>query len=360
MTEQIALADPVDKRRAEPGLTLRDPQPRTLGVWDQGALWGNLGLTLLGPVTALFVLMPAGFPAMSLSGALAATVVGTVIGTVLMALSNLAGAQTGAPAMVLLRGLFGVRLSYLPTALNLLQCLGWAMFELWVIGAAADQLLPWHAHGAYVLAAGVLTTLMALRPLGAVRVLRRYALVAVVLTAGYLFIQLGRHPLPSLTHGSWSGFWVAVDTPIAVAVSWIPLAADYARHARTPRSALGGSMLGYSVAQIGCYALGLLAFNTVANSTGDTQHELFAAFLAVPLGFVAFAVLVARELDESFTNVYSTTVSVQNLRPVADRRVLAVIIGALATAGALVLHLTDYPPGRCCSYRGCSASPPTN
>jgi putative hydroxymethylpyrimidine transporter CytX len=342
MTGSAALAERVDARRAEPGLTLHDPQPRTLGGWDQTALWGNLGLTLLGPVTALFVLMPAGFPAMSLLGALVATVVGTLVGTLLLALSNVAGARTGAPAMVLLRGLFGARLSYLPTALNLLQCLGWAMFELWVIAAAADQLLPWHAHWAYVLAAGALTTLMALRPLGVVRVLRRYALAAVVLATVYLFVQLARHPLPPLTDGSWSGFWVAADTPIAVAVSWIPLAADYARHARSPRSAFTGSMLGYSVAQIACYALGLLAFSTVAHAGGDTQHELFGAFLAVPLGFLAFAVLITRELDESFANVYSTAVSVQNLRPGADRRVLALVIGVLATAGALVLHIADY------------------
>ncbi|MBO0870020.1 MAG: cytosine permease, partial [Micromonosporaceae bacterium] len=336
--------------RTEPGLRLRDPQPRTLGGWDQGALWGNLGLTLLGPVNALFILQPAGFPAMSLLGALSATVAGTLAGTLLLALSTVVGSRTGAPAMVLMRGLFGLRLSYAPTALNLLQCLGWAMFELWVIATALAELLPWHAYPVYVLAAGALTTLMALRPLGVVRVLRRYALVAVALAAGYLFVQLARHPLPSLTAGSWSGFWVAVDTPIAVAVSWVPLAADYTRHARTGRSAFAGSLAGYGLAQIGCFTLGLLAFATLAGAAhggpspagADPQSQLFGAFLAVPAGFLAFAVLIARELDESFTNVYSTAVSVQNLRPLTDRRLLAVVTGALATAGALVLHVADY------------------
>ena len=40
------------------------------------------------------------------------------------------GARTGAPAMVLLRGLLGAKASFLPTALNIAQCLGWAVFEL--------------------------------------------------------------------------------------------------------------------------------------------------------------------------------------------------------------------------------------
>jgi NCS1 family nucleobase:cation symporter-1 len=51
---------------------------------------------------------------------------------------------------------------------------------------------------------------------------------------------------------------------------------------------------------------------------------------------------VLRELDESFANVYSTVVSVQNMAPLADRRILAVVIGALATIGALVFDIGSY------------------
>src|SRR5258705_6488894 len=142
-----------DDRRAEPGRTLDDRQPRTLGFWDQIALWGNLGISLLGPVGAIFVYHQG----MSFAAALTATVVGTLIGTLLVALAALAGARTGRPAMVMLRGLFGARLSYLPTVLNVVQLLGWATFELLVISSALNQLLPWHARWAYVTIAGALT-----------------------------------------------------------------------------------------------------------------------------------------------------------------------------------------------------------
>src|SRR5580704_16888314 len=126
---------------AEPGPTLADPPPRTLGLFDQIALWGNLGDSLLGPAYAIYVLAPAGSAPLSLLAAFVAIVVGTVIGTLLLSLSTVPGAQTGHPAMVILRGLFGGRLSYLPTALNLMQCLGWAVFELVVIANAAEALL---------------------------------------------------------------------------------------------------------------------------------------------------------------------------------------------------------------------------
>jgi purine-cytosine permease-like protein len=72
---------------------------------------------------------------------------------------------------------------------------------------------------AYVLLAGVITGLLSLRPLGAIRVLRKYAAGAVLVVLCYLFVQLMRHPLPGFTQGTWSGYWAATDTVVAVAVS---------------------------------------------------------------------------------------------------------------------------------------------
>ena len=327
---------------SEVGLTLAEPPPRSLGFLDQLALWGNLGVSLLGPAYAAYVLAPAGTAPLSLIAAFVAVVVGTVIGTLFLSLSAVPGAHTGHPAMVLLRGLFGARLSYIPTVLNLLQCLGWAIFELVVISNAAQALLPWHTRWPYVLIGGLLTTVMALRPLGVVRALRRYAIVAVVLSSTYFFIQFARHPLPALNHGSWSGFWLAADAVLAVSVSWVPLAADYSRHSRSARSAFTGSFIGYTVTQVAYYALGLLALSTVVTADNGDHTVMFRAFIAVPFGWLPFAILVLRELDESFTNVYSTAVSVQNLRPLADRRVLAIVIGALATMGGLAFGIGDY------------------
>ena len=323
----------------EVGLTLVDKPPRTLGFLDLVALWGNLGISLLGPTAALFILAPTGTP-MSLLAAFVAVLIGSLIGVLPVAAMALAGAETGQPSMVLLRGLFGARLSFLPTVLNLIQCVGWGIFELVVIASAASELLPWDTRWCYVLAGGIVTTLMALRPLGVVRVLRRYVLVAVLVSMTYFLVQLARGPLPGLTDGGWTGFWLAVDAVIAVSISWVPLAADYTRHARSRQSAFRGTLAGYSVTQIACYVLGLLAYSTVVRTEGESA--LFHAFIAVPFGWLPFAVLVLRELDESFTNVYSTVVSVQNLRPRADRRVLALMIGALTTLGALLLHIRDY------------------
>lgn len=316
--------------------TLAGPTPKVLGFTDQGALWANLGVSLLGFVGALTVLQPPNAPELSVVAAIVATVVGTVLGSVMVGLSAIPGARTGAPAMVVLRGLFGRRLSYLPTVLNILQLVGWGTFELIVISQGAQALFHGGPKWLYVLVAGVLTTAMTIRPLGSVRLLRRYVTIAVAIAMVYLFVQVLRHPLPNLTHGSWHGFWAGSDAALAVAVSWIPVASDYSRHSRSGGAAFGAAAVGYSVTQILCYVIGLLALSNVSTTDG------FAPFLALPLGVVFFAILVLREVDQSFTNVYSTGVSVQNLFPRADRRVLTVAIGALTTALALVLNIDNY------------------
>ena len=317
---------------AEVPRTLDEPAPRTLGLLDQLGLWGNLGVSLLGFTGAVAVLQPGGpgGPRLSLVAALVATVVGTALGSAAIAATAALGARTGAPSMVLLRGLFGARASAVPTVLNVVQMLGWGTFEIVTISSALARVVPGPPRWLWVLVVGLLTTALALRPLGWVRLLRRYVSVLVVLALGYLLLAV---PSPHQASGGWTGFSAAVDTALAVAVSWVPMAADYARHSRSTRAAAVGAFVGYGVLQVCCYAVGLVA---------ALQGDVFGVFLAVPLGVAAFLVLVGRELDQSFANVYSTTVSLQNLRPGWDRRVVSSAVGVLTTGLALGVQIDDY------------------
>ncbi len=325
--------------RAEAPLTLDQPAPRALRLIDQLGMWGNLGVSLLGFTGAIYVLYPIGDKPLSLGAALLALVLGTLLGTAAVSISAVPGTETGAPAMVLLRGLFGARLSWFPTVLNIVQLLGWTTFEIVTISTALHQITGGVPRWVYVVVGGTVTTALALRPLGWIRLLRRYVTVAVVIALAYLAIQLLRNPLPALGAGTFNGFWIAVDSVIGVAVSWVPVAADYTRHSKSVRDTVVGSFVGYSISQIACYAIGLIALVTVAK--GD-DGQIFNAFMAIPVGTLAFAVLAIRELDQSFVDTYSAAVSVQNMRPRWDRRVIAVVLGALSTVLALVLDIGNY------------------
>jgi NCS1 family nucleobase:cation symporter-1 len=319
--------------------TLEGPVPKTLGFLDQGAFWANLGVSLLGFAGVLAVLAPAGAPPLTVTAAIVATVVGTAIGSAMVGLSAMPGAATGAPAMVLLRGLFGGVLSWIPSVLNVVQLIGWGTFELVVI-AQAGTLALGGPTWTWVLGAGVVTTVLTLRPLGMLRLLRRVVTVLVAISVAYLAWWLFTRPELDLasTGGSWAGFWAGTDAAIAVAVSWIPVASDFSRHSRRVSTAFTSATVGYGVTQIVCFVVGLAALALV----GGNGDEVFAPMLAAPLGLVALLVLTARETDQSFANVYSTAVSVQNLAPRADRRILCLVIGTMITVLALGVTIDDY------------------
>src|SRR5919202_3386401 len=106
---------------------------RVLGTLDTLLLWTNLGISLL-------VLVSAAYFGLSLKQALLATVVGGLIGNAMLAIAALIGADARVPTMVLQRAPLGQRGSYVATALNVLQCLGWSIFEITVIATAAGAL----------------------------------------------------------------------------------------------------------------------------------------------------------------------------------------------------------------------------
>ena len=320
---------------ADAPITLAEPPARVLGLRDTVGLWGNLGISLLLPVAATFVVL-ADRP---LTVTLGAIVVGAVIGSVLLGLGAAAGAREGVPTMVLLRGLLGRRTSYLPTAFNLLQCVGWATFEILIIAEAASRALD-APRWPFVLVAGALATAMALRPLGVVRVLARYAVWAALAAIVYLFVEVLAQPLPPVTEGGAASFWTATDIVIALPVSWFPLVADYTRHVRRGRTAFVGTAAGYGMATVALFTLGVLALAAY----GRAGLDVIDALLAVQLGVVAVLVLLAVEVDEAFANIYSTAVSAQNVVARLDRRVLAVAVGAVATLLALTFDIAAYEP----------------
>src|SRR4051794_38875728 len=108
---------------------------RVLGGFDIGLLWASLGTSLLVLVAGTYLV-----PALSLPQALLAIVVGALVGNAMLGLAGAIGADAGVPSMVLLRAPLGQRGSYLATVLNVLQNLGWTVFELIVIATAAAAL----------------------------------------------------------------------------------------------------------------------------------------------------------------------------------------------------------------------------
>ena len=319
-------------RAAEAPLTLTTEPPRPLSFVDQLAMWGNLGISLFGPLTGALVATTTG----SVGLAIAAIVVGCALGALLLGASAVFGATTGAPAMVSLRGLVGRRGSVVPTILNIAQNIGWATMEIIVISTAAVAVLGDAWRWPFVLVAGAGATVMAVRPLGSVRLLRKVMVWLVLAASIFLFVQVLGQPRQGIPQESVLGFWPAVDLALAGVISYAALAPDYSRHSATRKAAFGGAALGYGAAAVAYYALGVFA---VANLGAS---DVITALVTLPAGAIAIAILLVDEVDEAFANVYSTTMSVQNLFPRLDRRIVAVTIGAIATLLAGLLDFGQY------------------
>ena len=326
------------------GVTPVPDRLRTLSLGDLTLLWGNLAVSLLVLVAGTYL---AG---LGLQRGLLAILVGAVLGCALLGLAGYIGAERRVPGMVLMREPLGQRGSYAPTVLNVVQNLGWATFELIVIAAAAnalaDRVFGFRERWVWVLAFGAITLALALAgPITFVRrYVRRFAIWAVAASVGYLtWWALDGASTGDLWSADPAGgitFWQGVDLTVAMAASWLPLAADYTRFARRPRHAFWGTAVGYFVPLVWLYGLGALLF--LSRGTSETTALLTSIAAGGIASALALVALTVDETDEPFANVYSAAVSVQNLVPEASQRLLVLAVGGLAIGGALVVDLGRY------------------
>jgi len=325
-----------------------DPVPerlRVLGLLDTGLLWGNLGVSLL-----VIVAGAALVPALSLPDALVAILLGCVIGSAMLAVAGTIGADARVPGMVLMRAPLGRRGSYLPTGINVLQGLGWTVFELLIIATAAaalsDELFGFRAQWFWTIVFGAAALALALLgPIGFIRrFVRRFAVWTVPVAVVYLtWWALDGADLGALWDAPGEGglsVWQGADVVVGITVSWIPYAADYTRFSRSRRDALVGTGVGYFIPDAWLFGLGaVLVLSYDLSDPAALPAAVVGAGLAAALAL--FALLVT-ETDEAFANSYSAAVSLQNIVPRAPQPALIVLVTGTATVGALVVDLVAY------------------
>jgi nucleobase:cation symporter-1, NCS1 family len=338
----------VDTR--DPGIMPVPVEQRTLSAFDLGVLWGDLGIGLLVLVTGALLVPGLGFGA-----AFATIVLGSVIGVALLALAASAGASHGVPTMVLFRPVLGVRGSWLPSVLNVVQLIGWCAVEFWAMSYVADlvstEVFGFSARGVWLALVAIVCVGLALwGPVGVTRVwMERFGawvIVGICLAVTVLVVARGgfTQALAAEGQGGFPTFGQALDLVIAMPISWLPLVADYTRFARRPRGAFFGTFWGYLFANIWLYTLGALLV-LAADATADPAG-IAVGILAVAGGSVAgilfLAGLLAGETDEAFANIYSGAVSLQNIFPRVSQRTLIIGISAIATGLAAVFTMTLY------------------
>ena len=325
------------------------PQHRTFSGIDLGILWGDLGIGLLVIVAGALLVAPPeqlGF-GLSLPSALVAIILGSLIGSALLGVGGVIGTREGKPTMALLRPVLGTKGSWIPSLLNVAQLIGWTAFELWAMALVADRLgarlFGFSSFAVWlVVFTAVVLGLALWGPLGVVRIWMERFGAWLVLAIGlalsaYLVVS---SDLGKLFSGSGAGgsriFGAPMDIVIALPVSWIPLVADYNRFGSHARSSFWGTFGGFAFANAWFYAIGAVLILAVPSTSpspeGIAAGVISLAGITITAALLLTGLLVG-ETDEAFADVYSGAVSLRNVFPRVDNRVLIVIVtiaGALA------------------------------
>ena len=316
---------------------------------DHASLWFSLGVGLLVMQVGAYLI-----PAMGTQDALLAIVFGSALGAGLLGWVAKIGCDSGLASAGLMHAVYGRAFARLPIVLNIVQLLGWGTFELVVmrdatvaIGRQSGSLLAgyWPVL-ATLLWGGVVTLLISGSMVQLVRrIISRVALPLVVLSLLWLswqFVSLaqaqGLAEIWQRRGEGGMGVMPALDLVIAMPISWLPLVADYARHGVNGRSALRGTWMGYALANIWCYALGVLVALVLPS------QDLVTALLLAQGGLIALSLILIDEIDNAYGDAYSGAVSAHALQPRWSVRRWGLVIAVLCTAMALVLPMHSLEP----------------
>ena len=325
-------------------------QDRRVFQWhDHASLWFSLGVGLLVMQVGAYLM-----PALGTKEALIAIVAGSIVGAGLLGWVAKLGCDSGLASAGLMHSVYGRTFASLPILLNIVQLVGWGTFELVVmrdatvaIGTQAAGLAGTHWPVlATLLWGGVVMLLISASMVQLVRrVIARVALPLVVLSLLWLswqFLSLahaqGLEALWSRKGEGGMGVLPALDLVIAMPISWLPLVADYARHGKNGGTALRGTWLGYALANMWCYSLGVLVALTLPSK------DLVQALLLAQGGLIALSLILIDEVDNAYGDAYSGAVSTHSLMPGWSVRIWGVVIAAVCTALALVLPMHSLEP----------------
>ncbi|MEG0922446.1 MAG: cytosine permease [Comamonas sp.] len=313
------------------------------------SLWFSLGVGLLVMQIGAYLM-----PALSPQQAMLAIVAGSIVGAGLLAWVGKIGCDTGLSSAGLIHHVYGRHFAKLPVLLNIVQLLGWGAFELVVMrdstvaigrqaGAMQAEYWPWAST---LLWGSLLIALMMGSMVHLVRkLISRVALPLVVLSLLWLTWQFAGMAHTQGFAALWAregtggmGVMPALDLVVAMPISWLPLVADYSRYGKNSRSAMAGTWLGFCIANIWCYALGVLVALVLPSK------DLVAALLLAQGGLIALSLVLLDEVDNAYGDAHSGAVSAHSVLPRWSIRAWGVVVAFACTLLAMVLPMHSLEP----------------
>jgi putative hydroxymethylpyrimidine transporter CytX len=314
---------------------MNNSDTRQMSGWHFLALWFGAAVSVAEILTG-GILSPVGFKTGVIS-----ILAGHIIGTSLLALGGYMGAKTKLPSIRATWISFGKYGVYLSSVLNILQLIGWTVVMI-ISGSRSLNEISRQVWGFdnivfFTVLTGLLICLWVGLGLKGVKVLNTAAVVLLLgLTVVLSTVIFKNQAIFESVNDNTLSFGVVLELNVVMPLSWLPLISDYTRFARSAKSAVAGSWLGYMIGGSWMYIIGLGL--GIASGNADPG----AAMVAANLGIFALGIVVLSTITTTFMDVYSTGVTALNLLPKMSEKALAVGAAVLSTIMALIVPMEQY------------------
>lgn len=299
-----------------------------------------LALLWFGAAVSISEIFTGGLIApLGLARGLAAILTGHLIGTGFLALGGYISFRRGENAMESVAFSLGRRGGALAALCNVVQLAGWTVVMVVQAGSALSGiLLALPGALSFRLLALILSALVVLWALIFGSPAARLNEIAVCLLGALcvvLFFEAASGSGGIAAGEGGMSFALAVELSIAMPVSWLPLAGDYARRAQSPRTAVLAPFAGYFAGSVLMYGFGLF----IALAGGG---DIFAFIAGSRFRFAACAVVLLSTLTTAFLDLYSAALSSGQLVKTKNSRTPVLVIGLFAVLVSVIFPAERY------------------
>ncbi|NLM13857.1 MAG: putative hydroxymethylpyrimidine transporter CytX [Epulopiscium sp.] len=306
-----------------------------MGFWTYIFLWFGAAISIAEILTGGLI-APLGF-----KKGLIVILTGHLIGTSIFALGGVIGTREKLPAIASTKISFGLYGTYLFSILNVFQLMGWTAVMI-RSGANSINLITkqlWQFDNIFIssIVIGIFIALWIWIGNNGIQKINSIAVMLLFLLTLVLGAVIFKDEtlLTNTGDGSLS-LGGAMELNVVMALSWLPLIADYTRFAKSERGGVWGSFLGYFLGSSWMYTIGLGA--AIVSNNPDPSYMMLTA----NLGIIALGIVLLSTVTTTFLDVYSAGISFLNLANKLSEKNVGVVMAIIGTAVAVAFPMEQY------------------
>ncbi|AOV09270.1 hypothetical protein BI350_14945 [Sporosarcina ureilytica] len=332
---------------------------RNIGFFDMIAIWvgansNNASWYVGGTVAGA-----------AFAGAIAVTLIANPIAYLILALIGYMGYKVGTSTMALTRPAFGIRGSALPTFLNTIVFLGWAVVNTFIavisMSFIFSDLFGWSAYGepgssGPMIFGIIIMTLLNLAAVSlgrnSIKIVERLGMVLVLILGVWItVVVLQQHSLAEIY--AWKPpadlkmpKGVAIDVMAAFSLAWVLGVAEFTRYTPTVKTATVAPLIGAFVALAWFAFVGIISTIGAALTTGvynPDNSDPSSLVTNLGLGPIALILIVVACVTTNVVNLMAAGVSITNVtrkvKPLHSIWIVTIVSGILML---IPLYMTSF------------------